>query len=45
MTKPFGSEELLARVRSHVFRGLPTWKRVTVLAMGVIVNIVAAVLR
>jgi regulator of sigma E protease len=33
---------LLARVRAHVYRGLPTWKRVTVLAMGVVVNIVSA---
>ena len=37
-------EELLGRVRSHVFRGLLTWKRLTVLAMGVIVNLVAAIL-
>ena len=37
-------EGLLTRVRSHVFRGLPTWKRLTVLAMGVIVNLVAAIL-
>jgi regulator of sigma E protease len=35
---------LLARVRSTVYRGLPTWKRVTVLAMGVLVNIVSAIL-
>jgi regulator of sigma E protease len=33
---------LLARVRTRVFRGLPMWKRVTVLAMGVVVNIVSA---
>jgi len=34
---------LLARVRTTVYRGLPTWKRVTVLSMGVIVNIVSAI--
>jgi regulator of sigma E protease len=33
---------LLARVRTKVYRGLPTWKRITVLAMGVIVNIVSS---
>jgi regulator of sigma E protease len=37
-------DALLTRVRSHVFRGLPTWKRITVLAMGVLVNLVAAIL-
>ena len=35
---------LLTRVRSHVYRGQPTWKRVTILAMGVLVNIVSAVI-
>jgi regulator of sigma E protease len=34
---------LLGRVRSHVYRGLPTWKRVTVLSMGVLVNITSAI--
>jgi regulator of sigma E protease len=34
---------LLARVRSTVFRGLPTWKRITVLSMGVLVNITSAI--
>lgn len=36
-------EALLTRVRSSVYRGLPTWKRVTVLAMGVLVNILSAI--
>jgi regulator of sigma E protease len=35
---------LLARVRTTVFRGQPTWKRVTILSMGVLVNIVSAML-
>lgn len=34
---------LLARVRSQVYRGQPTWKRVTILSMGVLVNIVSAI--
>jgi regulator of sigma E protease len=38
------AEALLARVRAKTYRGLPTWKRVVVLASGVAVNIVAAVL-
>jgi regulator of sigma E protease len=36
-------DTLLARVRAHVYRGQSAWKRVTILAMGVIVNIVAAI--
>ena len=36
-------DALIARVRSTVFRGQRTWKRMTILAMGVIVNIVAAI--
>jgi regulator of sigma E protease len=38
------ADQLLARVRSKTYRGLRTWKRVTVLAAGVAVNIVAAIL-
>lgn len=37
-------DAMLARVRAATYRGLPVWKRITVLAMGVIVNIVAALL-
>ena len=37
-------DALLARVRSKVYRGQPTWKRVTILSMGVLVNIVSAIL-
>ena len=37
-------EQLLARVRSTVYRGQPAWKRITILAMGVIVNIVSAII-
>jgi regulator of sigma E protease len=36
--------DLLGRVRSKVYRGQPAWKRVTILAMGVLVNIVSAIL-
>lgn len=36
--------EMLDRVRASVYRGQPTWKRVTILAMGVLVNIVSAIL-
>jgi regulator of sigma E protease len=36
-------DALLTRVRSLVYRGQPTWKRVTILAMGVVVNIISAV--
>jgi regulator of sigma E protease len=35
--------ELLSRVRSTVYRGQVPWKRITILAMGVIVNIVSAI--
>jgi regulator of sigma E protease len=38
------SEEVFARVRARTFRGLPTWKRVTVLSMGVVVNLATAIL-
>jgi regulator of sigma E protease len=37
-------EEMLARVRASVYRGQPAWKRVTILAMGVLVNLATAVL-
>ena len=36
--------ELLATERRATYRGLPTWKRLTVLAMGVVMNLVTAVL-
>jgi len=35
---------LLARVRSSVYRGQAPWKRITILAMGVLVNLATAVL-
>jgi regulator of sigma E protease len=35
---------LLARVRATVYRGQPTWKRVTILSMGVLVNVASAIL-
>jgi len=34
--------EMLAEVRTHTYRGLPTWKRIAVLAAGVVVNLVTA---
>lgn len=37
-------DALLARVRSGVYRGLSAWKRVTILSMGVIVNLLTAIL-
>jgi regulator of sigma E protease len=37
-------EQLLTRVRSTVYRGQPAWKRITILAMGVIVNILSAII-
>jgi regulator of sigma E protease len=37
-------DELLARCRSKVYSGQPAWKRVTILAAGVIVNLVTAIL-
>jgi regulator of sigma E protease len=37
-------DQLLARVRSGVYRGQSTWKRITILAMGVLTNVVAAIL-
>jgi regulator of sigma E protease len=36
-------EALLARVRSGVYRGQSAWKRVTILAMGVLANLVTAI--
>lgn len=36
--------DTLARVRARTYRGQPVWKRITLLAMGVIVNIGAAIL-
>lgn len=35
---------LLAEARKGTYRGLPTWKRISVLAMGVLVNLAAAIL-
>jgi len=35
---------LLARVRSSVYRGQASWKRIAILAMGVLVNLATAVL-
>ncbi len=35
---------LLDEVRTHTYRGLPTWKRVAVLSAGVVVNLAAALL-
>jgi regulator of sigma E protease len=37
-------DALLTRVRSKVYRGQATWKRITILAMGVLVNILGAIL-
>lgn len=37
-------EQMLKRVRSCVYRGLPPWKRITILAMGVLVNLGTAIL-
>jgi len=37
-------DELLSRVRSTVYRGQKPWKRVTILAMGVLFNLLAAML-
>jgi regulator of sigma E protease len=37
-------EALLSRVRSNVYRGQPTWKRITILCMGVLFNLLAAML-
>ena len=36
--------ELLAQARTGTYRGLPTWKRIVVLGMGVIVNLATAIL-
>lgn len=38
------AHELLAQVRAQTYRGLSFWKRVTVLSMGVIVNLITAIL-
>ncbi|MBE0476842.1 MAG: site-2 protease family protein [Coriobacteriia bacterium] len=38
------ADELLARLRSETYRGKKTWQRVTILSMGVVVNLVTAVL-
>ncbi len=35
---------LLGEVRKHTYRGLPTWKRITVLSAGVVVNLLAAIM-
>jgi regulator of sigma E protease len=37
-------DALLERVRAGVYRGQKTWKRVTILAMGVLFNLLAAML-
>ena len=37
-------DELLAGCRSKVYRGQPAWKRVTILAAGVLVNLMTAIL-
>jgi regulator of sigma E protease len=37
-------EALLARIRRSVYKGQPTWKRVTILCMGVLFNLAAAML-
>jgi len=37
-------DSLLARVRTKVYRGQPTWKRITILSMGVLVNVASALL-
>jgi regulator of sigma E protease len=37
-------DALLTRVRSTVYRGQPAWKRISILAAGVLVNIVSAIL-
>jgi regulator of sigma E protease len=37
------AEQMLARIREHTFRGQAKWKRVLILAAGVTVNIVAAI--
>jgi regulator of sigma E protease len=36
--------DTLARARAATYRGQPIWKRVTILSMGVVVNIIAAIL-
>ena len=36
--------ELLAGEREHVYAGLKTWKRITVLSMGVLMNLLTAIL-
>lgn len=37
-------EDLLSRVRSGVYRGQKTWKRITILTMGVAFNLLVAIL-
>ncbi len=36
--------DMLSRIRGQVYRGQKTWKRITILAMGVIFNLVVAIL-
>ena len=36
-------DELYAKLRSQTYRGKKTWQRITILAMGVLVNLVAAI--
>lgn len=36
-------DEMLTRVRSSVYRGQNAWKRITILSMGVLTNVVAAI--
>jgi regulator of sigma E protease len=38
------SAELLSSERIHTYRGLKTWQRVTVLSMGVLMNLITAIL-
>lgn len=45
VTREAGEDDdaVLARVRSRVYRGQAIWKRMTILSMGVLVNLVAAI--
>lgn len=43
-TTNLGAADLLARARKRTYRGQSTWRRVTILAMGVITNLLVAVL-
>ncbi|MEN6429813.1 MAG: M50 family metallopeptidase, partial [Coriobacteriales bacterium] len=39
-----GAQELLATARNETYRGLPPWKRITLLLSGVLVNLATAIL-